>query len=67
MGIKILWKNHYYYVVNVYSSCGLRKKKELWGKLLDLKEEYYDGEWITRGDFNDIKHRGEEREKVKRK
>lgn len=39
-GIKITWKDHLYYIVNVYSSCILRKKKELWARFLELKEKY---------------------------
>ncbi|XP_058784579.1 uncharacterized protein LOC131659399 [Vicia villosa] len=59
LGIKVLWKSHYYYIVNVYPSCLLSKKKELWEKLLELKEANKDGEWLIGGDFNAIKHRRE--------
>ncbi|XP_058756726.1 uncharacterized protein LOC131629938 [Vicia villosa] len=59
LGIKVIWKSFIYYIVNVYSSCILSKKKELWSKLLELKETFTDGEWIIGGDFNAVKHRGE--------
>lgn len=59
LGINVVWKIHIYYIVNVYSSCILLKKKELWGTLLDLKEAHIDGEWIFGGDFNAVKHQSE--------
>ncbi|XP_058783019.1 uncharacterized protein LOC131657664 [Vicia villosa] len=59
LGIKVLWKNDIYYVVNVYSSCDIIKKKLLWQELLRLKNAFTDGEWIFGGDFNAIKDRRE--------
>ncbi|XP_058777150.1 uncharacterized protein LOC131651507 [Vicia villosa] len=56
LGIKVLWKEYYYYIINVYSSCALNKKIDMWAKLLDLKENFNDGEWIIGGDYNAIKH-----------
>lgn len=56
LGIKVVWKGNLYYIVNVYSSCSLIKKKELWAKLLFLKDSYRDGEWIIRRDFNSTKN-----------
>lgn len=51
------WKeNKLYYLVNIYSSCFLNKKRTLWGKLLELKETFKDGEWIIGGDCNAIKN-----------
>ncbi|XP_058747040.1 uncharacterized protein LOC131620033 [Vicia villosa] len=52
LGIKVKWKENFYYVVNIYSSCVLQKKKELWDNLLKLKSSFSDGEWIFGGDFN---------------
>lgn len=45
--------------MNIYSSCELAKKRSLWGRLLELKEKFNDGEWILGGDFNAIKVREE--------
>ncbi|XP_058783058.1 uncharacterized protein LOC131657708 [Vicia villosa] len=56
LGIKVLWKNDLYYVINVYSSCDVHKKKQLWKALVNLKGKLTDGEWIVGGDFNTIKH-----------
>ncbi|XP_058776659.1 uncharacterized protein LOC131650978 [Vicia villosa] len=55
LGIKVGWKENVYYVVNIYSSCFLNKKKELCDNLLMLKKTYSDGEWIIGGDFNATK------------
>ncbi|XP_058775266.1 uncharacterized protein LOC131649524 [Vicia villosa] len=61
LGIKVRWKEDFYYVVNVYSSCDMNKKKALWDKLLDLKKVFNDGEWIIGGDFNAVKNGRERR------
>lgn len=60
LGTKVIWKDDVYYVVNVYSSCDLDKKKRMWDDLLVLKKKFCDGEWIMGGDFNAIKN-GRER------
>ncbi|XP_058741336.1 uncharacterized protein LOC131613705 [Vicia villosa] len=59
LGIKVVWKGHFYYVANVYSSCELANKRALWEELLRLKNIYIDGEWIIGGDFNAVKDRSE--------
>ncbi|CAI8596512.1 unnamed protein product [Vicia faba] len=59
LGIKFLWKNHIYYLVNAYSSCNINEKKLLSGRLLELKELFRDGEWIIGGNFNVIKNHRE--------
>ncbi|XP_058778886.1 uncharacterized protein LOC131652909 [Vicia villosa] len=64
LGLKVCWKEDFYYVVNVYSSCDLSKKKVLWEKLLDLMRIYSDGEWILGGDFNAIKNARERKGRV---
>ncbi|XP_058770682.1 uncharacterized protein LOC131644227 [Vicia villosa] len=56
LGIKVKWKENFYYVVNIYSSCVLQKKKDLWDNLLKLKSSFSDGEWIFGGDFNASKN-----------
>ncbi|XP_058768728.1 uncharacterized protein LOC131642504 [Vicia villosa] len=61
LGIKVKWENLWYYVINVYSSCDLDKKKMLWDNLLRLNEIFKDGEWIIGGDFNAIKNDKERR------
>ncbi|XP_058783451.1 uncharacterized protein LOC131658138 [Vicia villosa] len=64
LGTKVEWKNSFYYIVNIYSSCLLSKKKELWKKLLELQDAFKDGEWILGGDFNVIKNSSERRERT---
>ncbi|XP_058749290.1 uncharacterized protein LOC131622283 [Vicia villosa] len=59
LGNKVVWKKGVYYVVNVYSSCSLEKKKVLWRNLLELKRRLCDGEWIIGGDFNATKSSSE--------
>ncbi|XP_058783622.1 uncharacterized protein LOC131658332 [Vicia villosa] len=64
LGIKVKRKNKIYYVVNIYAPYDLCKKRILWRKLVELKEEFDDGEWIIGGDFNSIKVRNERRGRV---
>ncbi|XP_058765457.1 uncharacterized protein LOC131638920 [Vicia villosa] len=59
LGLKVVWKEEVYYIVNVYSSCISGEKKELWRKLLDLKSRFSDGEWVIGGDFNAVKNSNE--------
>lgn len=59
LGIKVMWEEKYYYVCNVYSSCVLSYKRELWENILDYKSRFYDGEWIIAGDFNTVKNGSE--------
>ncbi|XP_058770446.1 uncharacterized protein LOC131644070 [Vicia villosa] len=66
LGVKVLWKGNIYYVVNVYSSCFLIKKKELWVDLLNLKNGCTDGEWLIGGDFNAKKKRDERKGRSER-
>lgn len=56
LGVKVIWKDDFYYIVNIYSSCDISKKKRLWEVLIELKKKYNDGEWIMGGDFNAIKN-----------
>ncbi|XP_058761161.1 uncharacterized protein LOC131634509 [Vicia villosa] len=59
LGVKVSWRNNFYYCINVYSSCTLSLKRSLWKELVDLKEKYKDGDWLLGGDFNAIKKRSE--------
>lgn len=62
----MLWKDNYYYMVNVYSSCFLIKKKELWVNLLNIKASYLDGEWIFGEEFNVTKNSSERKGRMRR-
>ncbi|XP_058726467.1 uncharacterized protein LOC131597819 [Vicia villosa] len=64
LGIHVSWKGDRYYVINVYSSCDMNKKKELWKALLNLKDSFKDGEWIIGGDFNATKKSSERKGKA---
>ncbi|XP_058784155.1 uncharacterized protein LOC131658925 [Vicia villosa] len=59
LGIKVCWKDNLSYIVNIYLSYVLSKKKCLWNDLLALKESFKDGEWIKGGGFNSIKNSSE--------
>ncbi|XP_058733670.1 uncharacterized protein LOC131605315 [Vicia villosa] len=59
LGLKVVWKEEYYYIANVYSSCHRGEKRVLWRKLLDLKSRFTDGEWVIAGDFNAVKNMNE--------
>ncbi|XP_058782835.1 uncharacterized protein LOC131657455 [Vicia villosa] len=61
LGIKFMKSNRFFYLVNIYSSCELPKKRDLWRRILELKEAHKDGEWILGGDFNATKNRSERR------
>ncbi|XP_058775098.1 uncharacterized protein LOC131649352 [Vicia villosa] len=66
LGIKVRWKDNDYYVVNIYSSCDIVKKKRMWTDLLELKLKFNDGEWIMGGDFNSIKNSRERKGRADR-
>lgn len=52
--MKVLWRCHFYYIVNVYSSYCLSKKRLMWKEITKLKRKYEDREWCVGGDFNSI-------------
>ncbi|XP_058780621.1 uncharacterized protein LOC131654295 [Vicia villosa] len=59
LGTKVKWKGVIVYLVNIYSPCSLRGKKELWKDLLELRAIFSDGYWLMGGDFNAVKKRSE--------
>ncbi|XP_058783234.1 uncharacterized protein LOC131657901 [Vicia villosa] len=59
LGMKILWRGSYFYVVNVYSPISREEKRTLWDKILSLKSRFSDGEWLLGGDFNAVRNRRE--------
>ncbi|XP_058775615.1 uncharacterized protein LOC131649887 [Vicia villosa] len=59
LGLKVVWMEEVFYIVNVYSSCNSGEKRVLWRKLLDLKSRFSDGEWVIAGDFNAAKNMNE--------
>lgn len=61
LGVKAIWKEETYYIVNVYSLCSLTVKRLLLGNLISSKSKFMDDEWIIGGEFNAIKCRGKER------
>lgn len=52
LGIKVWWKDRFYYFVNVYSPCSLSGKKLLLKEVLKLRDKFTDREWLMGGDFN---------------
>ncbi|XP_058786822.1 uncharacterized protein LOC131661328 [Vicia villosa] len=59
LGMKIIWRGKYYYVVNIYSPISREDKRILWDKLISLKSRYSDGEWLLGGDFNAVRNKRE--------
>ncbi|KAI5424003.1 hypothetical protein KIW84_030283 [Lathyrus oleraceus] len=55
LGINCLWKGLNCYLVNIYSSCILLEKRNLWSNPLKVKSNFLVGEWLLGGDFNAIK------------
>ncbi|XP_058751345.1 uncharacterized protein LOC131624421 [Vicia villosa] len=55
VGFNGRWKNLNVYVVNVYSSCTIAKKRVLWKELVKRKPDFPEGAWVFGGDFNAIK------------
>lgn len=43
------------YIINVYSSCLLVKKRVLWNSLNSFKLRLPVGDWLLGGDFNAIR------------
>lgn len=59
LGIKVCWKNHLYYIINVYFGFLGEDKRSLWNQLQELKSKFIDWEWVIGGDFNAVKNRRE--------
>ncbi|XP_058783711.1 uncharacterized protein LOC131658435 [Vicia villosa] len=59
LGIKVSWKNKFFYFFNVYAACSLPIKRSMWKELVELKKRFDDGDWLIGGDFNAIKRRSE--------
>ncbi|CAI8592488.1 unnamed protein product [Vicia faba] len=55
LGVKVRWKNFFYYIFNVYFPCVFSLKRALWNNLLELKARHTNREWCFGGDFNDVK------------
>lgn len=55
LSIHVSWRGRCVYLVNVYASCLLSKKRELWNRLRLLKDSFVPGYWCTGGDFNAVK------------
>ncbi|XP_058733537.1 uncharacterized protein LOC131605163 [Vicia villosa] len=59
LGLSVNWQGKMMYLVNVYASCFLDKKKEMWNKLRELRNNFQEGEWCVGGDFNAVCDKGE--------
>ncbi|CAL5191793.1 unnamed protein product [Lathyrus oleraceus] len=55
LGIHVLWSGFNLFLVNVYSSCFIEKKKAFWGRLVEFKAKFPDGLWCVGGDFNTVR------------
>ncbi|XP_058760754.1 uncharacterized protein LOC131634104 [Vicia villosa] len=58
LGLSMNWPGKIVYVVNVYASCFLDKKKEMCNKLRELRNKFQEGEWCIGGDFNVVCDKG---------
>lgn len=59
LGIKVKWKDGFYYIVKVCSPYSLTLKRNLWNDLLEANSRYSNGEWCMDEDFNSISDRRE--------
>lgn len=48
-------------IINIYSSCNLQEKKELWASLESILKADPDRRWCLAGDFNAVRRNGERR------
>lgn len=55
LGIKVGFKGKYCYFVNVYSSCNIELKRNMWDHLLSLMRKWEDVDWCVAGDVNSIR------------
>jgi hypothetical protein len=60
-GVCVEWKAGLLYIVNIYSSCSMSGKRQLWSDLIAFKQNNDLGEWCLGGDFNSILNAGERR------
>lgn len=49
------------HVANVYAPCVARERKDLWKKIIRIKQEVGAGAWCVTGDFNVVKNARERR------
>ncbi|KAI5415173.1 hypothetical protein KIW84_040576 [Lathyrus oleraceus] len=59
LGIHVLWSGLNLFLVNVYSSCFIEKKKAFWGRLVEFKSKFPEGLWCVGGDFNTVRVKAE--------
>lgn len=64
MGINVEWKEKLYYIMNVYSSCCIMKKRKIWSESIDLKNKFPGGLWGIGGDFN-VVTKGKEQKEIR--
>ncbi|KAI5385241.1 hypothetical protein KIW84_072007 [Lathyrus oleraceus] len=55
LGINVLRNSINMYLVNIYSSCFIRKKRVLWDSLVSCKLRSPRGEWCLGENFNVVK------------
>ncbi|KAI5423367.1 hypothetical protein KIW84_046364 [Lathyrus oleraceus] len=59
LGIHVLWSGINLFLVNVYSSCFIEKKREFWERLVEFKSKFPEGLWCVGGDFNTVRVKAE--------
>ncbi|KAI5405622.1 hypothetical protein KIW84_052410 [Lathyrus oleraceus] len=59
LGIHVLWSGINLFLVNVYSSCFIEKKRVFWARLVEFKSKFPEGLWCVGGDFNSVRVKAE--------
>ncbi|KAI5398482.1 hypothetical protein KIW84_064028 [Lathyrus oleraceus] len=59
LGIHVLWSGINLFLVNVYSSCFIEKKRVFWARLVEFKSKFPEGLWCVGGDFNTVRVKAE--------
>ena len=49
-------KNIHVVIVNVYSSCILQVKRQMWADLLEIRQRELCNSWCILGDFNSVRN-----------
>lgn len=63
IGMAVKMDNRIIYLINVYSGCAIRRKRELWSNIISEKARLNPGQWIVGGDFNLVTNRADRRGK----
>lgn len=60
LGLAVQMESKMIYLINVYSRCAIRRKREMWSKILSEKARLSPGLWVVGGDFNLVTERADQ-------